>query len=188
MLDFSYDSTPHVAANLSIHLISWRGRPFGRIRNSDTFKEKMTDADFICAHIARLAFYDGYSEGLDGMLAVACGIRNRVRAGWYNGDWIAVLSHHKEKSADLTPYPEELPDPKIRSIRFLLHEVTHIFNGSFVDKITVATDSVLSVAPPPALYWGHLDRVTNGWFLENVCRKPDQHKRIAVVGALTFFT
>lgn len=148
----------------------------------------MTDADFICANLARIAYYDGFSEGLSGMLACAFTIRNRVKAGWFGGDWIQVLSHHKEKAADLTPFPEELPDPKIRSVRFLLHEVTGIFSGARQDDITVSGQSVLSVAPPVALYYGHLDRVTNDWFLNSICRDYENHQRIATVGALTFFS
>lgn len=148
----------------------------------------MTDADFICANLARIAYYDGFSEGLSGMLACAFTIRNRVKAGWFGGDWIQVLSRHKEKSADLTPFPEELPDPKIRSVRFLLHEVTGIFSGARQDDITVSGQSVLSVAPPVALYYGRLDTADNPFFIEKICRDPENHKRVAQVGMLSFFS
>jgi hypothetical protein len=148
----------------------------------------VTGTDFICSNLALRAWQDGFAEGLNGMLAVAHTIKRRVDAGWYNGDWISVLSKHKTWSARVEPYPDEIPDPRVYSFQCLLQEINGIFNGSRQDDITVPAQSVLSHPAPPALYYGRLDQITNDWFLENISRKPEQHQRVAVVGMLTFFS
>lgn len=146
----------------------------------------MTGSDFLCANLAMLAWRDGFSEGLNGMLAVAHTIKRRVDAGWYNGDWASILSNHKKWSARVEPYSEEIPDPRIYSFQCLLQEVNGIFNGSKQDDITVPAQSVLSRPAPGALYYGRLDQITNEWFLNEISRKPELHPRVANVGMLVF--
>jgi len=41
---------------------------------------------------------------------------------------------------------------------------------------------------PVAMYWCHLNEITNDWFLQNIVRRPDLHSRIAQVGQLVFFS
>jgi hypothetical protein len=147
----------------------------------------MTGTDFLCSNLALLAWRDGFSEGLNGMLAVAHTIKRRVDAGWYNGDWASVLSNHKKWSARTEPYSEEVPDPRIYSFQCLLQEVNGIFNGSRQDDITVPKDTVLSRPAPGALYYGRLDAITSEHFLLEIARKPELHPRVAQVGMLTFF-
>lgn len=153
----------------------------------------MRSDDFIKAHLALRAWQDGYSEGLNGMLAVAYAIRDRVRAGLYAGNWTQVLSHHREWSCKLEPPADTLPDPNNFAFRTFLQTIDGVFNGSAENNITVAQDPIsrymsLATPPSPPLYYGRLDEVTNPWFLEEICRKPDTHKRVASVGMLTFFT
>lgn len=153
----------------------------------------MTSADFTTAQLALRAWHDGKTEGLNGMLAVCFSFRNRIRKGWWNGNWAAALAHHREVSYKLEPDPDELPDPgKDYAFFLLLQQIDDIFSGRTEDTITVSQDSL----PPPlspqyvapvALYWARLNEVTNPWFLENISRSPD-HKLVAQVGALSFFS
>jgi hypothetical protein len=149
----------------------------------------MVGADFIMAQLALKAWQDGHQDGLNGMMAVAFTIRNRVRAGWFGGDWIQVLSHHNDWSA--TDFvPSELPDPRQPAFKALLQEVNGIFYGIREDDITVYNleDSVLAVKPSPALYYARLsDPNIKEWFLTNISRNHEQHKLIAQVGTLYFF-
>ena len=147
----------------------------------------MTGSDFIIAQLALRAWQDGKENGINGMLAVAFTIKNRVKAGWYDGDWIEVLSNHKKWSHKLEPYSSQLPNPNNFAFRSLLQEVSGIFSGARRDDILMATESVLSVAPPPALYYGVLEEIDNPWFLDNISRSID-HRRIAQVGTLFFWT
>lgn len=156
----------------------------------------MTGADFLTAELARISWLEGGMDGVSGAKAVAFCVRNRVRAGWHGGDWSQVLSNHKSWSADTEPLRSFIPDPRQPDFRILLQDITNIFTGQAEDNITIAQDSMtnylkignLSAAPPPALYFCRLNEISNDWFLTEIVRKTDSHKRIATVGTLTFFT
>jgi hypothetical protein len=148
----------------------------------------MTGSDFICGQIALKAYQDGFSEGLDGMRAICHVLKNRVDAGWWGGSWIDVLSHHRDYSYRVEPYPDTLPDPRVYSFQCLLQEVNRIFNGSQPDDILVpANPSFASHVYKPALYYGRLDQITSDHFLDDISRRPDIHPRISQVGMLFFF-
>ena len=156
----------------------------------------MTGSDFLTAELARLSWIYGGSEGISGAKACAFSFRNRVRAGWFGGNWSEVLSHHREVAATTEPLPDLIPDPRESGFRTFLQDVTAIFSGQAEDTITIAQDSManymkignLSVAAPPSLYFGRLNEISNPFFLNEIVRKPDSHKRIATVGTLTFFS
>jgi len=81
-----------------------------------------------------------------------------------------------------------LPDPKNFAFRTVLQEVNNIFSGARVDDVTVTvTNSVLSIPPSPALYYGKLNEIDRPWFLENISRAHDKHKIVAQVGMLHFW-
>lgn len=150
-------------------------------------EDLVNGADFIKAQIVRRAHADGFSEGLNGMLAIAFVLRNRVSRGWFNGDWVQVLNNTNQASSQLENSREVVPDPRIWTVQTLLQEIDGIFEGTRPDDVTVAQRSVLATPPPPALYYARLNEITNPWFLENISRRPDLHPRIAQVGALSFF-
>lgn len=155
----------------------------------------MTGFEFIKAELARISWNDGNEEAVAGCLGVAFTIRNRVRAGWYNGDWIQVLSHHKEWSYRLESPELPLPDPRHPVFRVLLQEVDGIFSGQREDNVTISQDpisnsfriGVISEASRPALYYGRLNAITSPWFLESISRNTANHRLIAQVGGLAFF-
>lgn len=156
----------------------------------------MTGQDFLTAELARISWLEGGTEGISGAKAVCFSIRNRIRAGFYGGDWSQVLSNHKNWSATLEPLPATIPDPRDSAFRTFLQDVTNIFTGMSEDNITIAQDSManylkignLSAAPPPALYFCRLNEITSDHFLNEIVRKPEVHKRIATVGTLVFLT
>jgi len=145
-------------------------------------------SSFIAAELARLAWLDGNEEGLNGMLACAFTIRNRVRAGWFSGNWIDVLSNHRNYSSKIEPYPDTLPDPRVYSFQCLLQEIDAIFSGQKTDDVTIAAQSVLATPAPLALYYARLDQITSEHFLTEISRRPEIHQRVAQVGMLTFFS
>jgi len=149
--------------------------------------------EFICAQLALKAWQDGANSGISGMLGVAFTIRNRIRAGWYDGNWIEILSHHREWAATDTPYSDVLPDPRDFSFKVILQEVGGIFSGARQDDVTIKVGGEaqrLSVAPPPALYYGRIDEVDKWrpWFLENISRNVEKHRIVAQVGMLHFWS
>jgi hypothetical protein len=125
------------------------------------------------------------------MLGIAFTIRNRVRAGWYGGDWLQVLSHTHEWSASLAlPDPYALPDIRIYSINNFLQEISGVVSGSREDDVTIKRDSLMTFRPgalPLALYYGRLDKIDNPWFLENISMNPE-HKRVSNQGTLYFWS
>jgi hypothetical protein len=99
------------------------------------------------------------------------------------------LSHQQDVSFTLEPLPTIIPDPHQWNFKTFLQDVSGIFSGQLEDNVTIlATGSALAVAAPVALYWGRLDKIDNPWFLDEISRKFESHKRVAVVGALTFFS
>ena len=152
----------------------------------------MKDTAFITSILALRCWQDGKDDGLNGMLGVAFTVRNRVRAGWYGGNWLEVLAHMPDVSNKLETPSNELPDTRNFSFMQFMQMVDGIFSGAMEDNITIKPDGewkyVLSVAPPVALYYGRLHEITNPWFMENITRKSEQHQRIAQVGQIFFFT
>jgi hypothetical protein len=142
---------------------------------------------FVKAQFALTAWRDGGHEGISGMLATAFCIRNRVRAGFYNGDWLRVLSHHQDYAATDRTYSLELPDPRNYAFGLLLQEIDGIFAGTREDDITIPPHS-MARQTPVVLYYGNLaDPNLRPWFL-NICRDHENHQRVATVGTLTFFS
>lgn len=129
-------------------------------------------------------------EGNNGMMAVAFAIRNRVRAGWYGGNWIEVLSNLDKSSSRLEPPTTMIPDTRPFHIMQFMQIIDNIFSGAQEDNITIMQGGeakALGFKVPVAMYWARLDQITNPWFLENIVRKPEQHPRIAQVGQTFFF-
>lgn len=122
------------------------------------------------------------------MKAVCFVVRNRIRAGFYGGDWAKILSNHAQWSSTREPPSSEIPDPREPAFRALLQDVTGIFTGQLEDNITVKEGgSALAVQPPVALYYAKLNEIDSPWFLENISRNTSQHRIIANVGALHFW-
>ncbi len=155
----------------------------------------MLGSDFVKSQLAVRAWQDGRDEGLNGMLSVAFCIRNRVRAGFYNGDWIQVLSHHQDYAAVDKVYSLELPDPRSYAFSLLLQEIDGIFSGTREDTVTQPDNKTWMVKAehqgerPVALYYARLDdQNIKEWFYENITRNTEHHRLIATVGALSFFS
>lgn len=163
----------------------------------------MIGANFLKAELARIAYLDGGKEGISGAMGCAFAIRNRVRAGFYNGSWSQVLSNHRQYSASLEPYPDTIPDPNTFLMTRLLQEIDGVFDGNQEDNVTIASDPissymkvgagrvgdlVVSSKPPVALYYGYADRLTNPWFVNEIAGKPEQHRVIATVAGLFFWS
>lgn len=151
----------------------------------------MKDTQFICSVLALKCWQEANEEGLNGMMAVAFAIRNRVRAGWYGGNWIDVLSNMDKTSSRLEPPTNSIPDTRTFSMIQFMQIIDGIFSGAQDDNVTIKQGGdaqLMGLRIPVALYWGRLDQITNPWFLENIVRKPDQHARMAQVGQLFFFS
>jgi hypothetical protein len=156
----------------------------------------MLGENFIKSLLALRAWQDGGQDGLSGCLAVCFVIRDRVRQGWYSGDWLQLLANHRQYSWTDAPYSDELPSTRNYAFDLLLKEIDGIFSGTRENDITQPRDALSSVfsfnnapAKPVALYYGRLnDPNIREWFCESITRNTDNHRLIATVGSLSFFS
>lgn len=108
------------------------------------------------------------------MLAVLFVIRNRYRAGWQGGNWLALVQNADSISACI--YPPSKPDLSNLDFRKALATVDDIYSGFAADLLTEG-----------ALYYGELNKIENPWFLEKICRDLENHPMVATVGNVSFF-
>lgn len=135
----------------------------------------MTAEQFIKAQLAALAHREAaHLGGIDNMAAVVFVMRNRQRAGWFGGDWMAIIQNTAAASAVI--YPESAPNLRDVNFRLLLQMIDDIYSGMAPDRMTMG-----------ALYYCELNRVENAWFRDNVVRDPENHPRVANVGQVAFF-
>jgi hypothetical protein len=140
----------------------------------------MTPEGFIRAQLAGYAYAEAFaSGGYDSMLAVACVMRNRVRAGWHGGDWIANLNAAGEYQpfAPIEPF-WVLTNPNFRRV---LQEIDDVHTGVFEDAYT---SGGLFYLDSGLLQSG---RDLRAWFSEKILKDAANHPRIAQVGNLYIF-
>ena len=148
----------------------------------------MTTDNFVRAQLALLAWREGQASGITVMLAIAHMIVNRQKAGW--GSLLDCVRMYPTFSAkqlrpDLEPAFPTLNDHNFRT---LLQQIDDIANGSAQDNLTMsATNPVTNEPGLRGLYCAELHDVDRDWFVENICRRPEEHPRTATVGGFTFF-
>lgn len=158
----------------------------------------MLGENFVKAELARISWIDGGDCGLEGMRGVAFVIRNRQRAGFYDGDWVRLLSNHQNYAAIDRQPSFEIPNPT-RNYAFaaLLQQIDGIFDGTVEDDATrrigqwdpTRIKFEEHSEPPVALYYGQLHFPNiRPWFLENISLDHERHQRVATIGTLTFFS
>ena len=145
--------------------------------------------------LAQRAWTDGHQDGSNGMRAICFVLRNRAIAGWHGGNWIALLNHAEDYAATLPCAITEIPDPNTFAFQQVLQDADGIYNGTTADGLTQMVgggfvgDCRVKVPGivPVAMYYGRLNEINNDWFLEKIARDPE-HKRVAQIGTLTFFS
>lgn len=138
----------------------------------------MTPEMFIRGQIAAYAHAEGsLAGGFQGMLAIACIVRNRQMAGWYSGNWMHILNTAHDVSAH-----EERHRPSIDltcpMFRRVLQEVDDIYTGTFDDDLTSGAFYFLETNDT---------RPIRPWFQQKIIRDHANHPRIAQVGTLILF-
>jgi hypothetical protein len=140
----------------------------------------MTAEAFTRAQIALAAWRNAPTKDLQTLKLMGLIFRNRVRAGWMGGDWLRVIAADPIYSAYLPEAPgeaaPEFPDLADPSFSRFLWEADKIYEGTAEDKITGG-----------GLWWCELNKVNREWFLENICRRPEQHPRVAQSASITLF-
>ncbi len=125
----------------------------------------------------------GYQEAahtgsLAAMKGVCYVIRNRVRAGWYDADWLKVMEHADE-SAGNEPEPHTPIDVNNRNFQALLRDVDDLYYATAEDDTARVIGN--------SLYYQHSDKSPRQWFVDNVARNAESHRRVTHIGSIAFF-
>ena len=141
----------------------------------------MTYENYIKGKIVDYAANEAWHHGgIEGMLAVAQVLANRVKAGW--GEWHKIILTAPDYIG--TVQSPVVLDPRDASFRRVLASIDDIYQG-------IADDSNVNVEDDNgkhlALYYAELNQIDRKWFRENVLQQLQRHPRLATVGPLTFF-
>jgi hypothetical protein len=135
----------------------------------------MIGQEYIRAMMAQKLWQEDRTDGIVGLTAVGLIFSNRIKSGWYGGDWLRCLADADRIRATKLEGPESYGDPNDPLFQRLLWKVDTIFSCSEEDFTH------------GALYYADLTKVTSEWFRTEILGKLEIHKRIGSAGKLTFF-
>jgi hypothetical protein len=129
-------------------------------------------------------FFFAYGEAsasgsLSAMKAVCYVIRNRVRRGWHDGNWLEVIEQADQVAGNQPTKKLPRLDVYSRSFQQLMQAVDEIYYSSSSDDTERVVDE--------ALYYQFADRPLRTWFTENIIRHPQEHARKAHIGTMVLF-
>jgi hypothetical protein len=128
----------------------------------------------------------GPRGSLEQMKAICYCLRNRVRAGWHEGSWIAAIEHADEVAAHHPETPSYF-DPNSRSIQRLMSEIDDIFYGQRITNDDEGNGGGLEDSIGKQMFWMFLDRPVTEWFVKHIVRDMENHPTHAQMGLMMFF-
>ncbi len=147
----------------------------------------------------------GAGASLEQMKGIAYCIRNRVKQGWHDGQWLTVMEHAEEAAGNLAEVRIYL-DLSNRALQRLIADVDDIYYGSGSANGQDTGLKGQSSAPRTATaqryapqggdleealgkccYWARLNEPFTAWFRENVLDRPDAHPMRAQMGMMMFY-
>lgn len=147
-------------------------------------RKDMIFDDYIKSMMCLLAWREERSNKVNGMLGVLFVLRNRVKAGWFGGDYLQNITKHQQFSSmsvsgdsQTIAYPQ-INDPEFTQILQLVDEVYDADNPR-VDNITGG-----------AKYYADLNNPTftaGGWFQTHIINDPTNHPRSAQIGTTSYY-
>lgn len=154
----------------------------------------MTISDFQRGFLVEFAIRQaGPGASLDTMLGICYVMRNRVRKGWHDGNWIRAIEHADETAAhDDDPQFHAEIDPNHREFQMMLRQVDDIFFGSAVGGWGMESsdgprlEESLMVKGHEKLYWMWMGRPVRPWFKENILDDSKNHKGRTHLGLMMF--
>lgn len=159
----------------------------------------MTLNDVLRAQLALFAARAaGQGASLEQMKAIAYCIRNRVKAGWWDGNWLTVMEHSRDIEANTPDQPWYL-DPTDRALQRLVADIDEIYYGGrpaggarveqapMIAQRYLAESGDMEEAIGKCVYWAWLNRPFTKWFRENVLEQAHNHPNRAQMGMMAFF-
>lgn len=132
----------------------------------------MVPSDYVVSALATLMFNESHDDLLLGMTVCGLIIRNRVIAGWEDGQWLRLIEKHDlfHFPANKAPRVLKLGNPHLDQIfRRCLATAENIYNGRERD----ITDG--------ALWYGRLNEVSDE-FKDKIVRQMGDHPMVATIG------
>lgn len=158
-----------------------------------------TVKDLIVSELALFSWRDG-NRLIPGVaprawIGIAHVLANRLRAGWFDSDWMKILFEAPKHSSSLEMDFRTLPGHWDRDWRQHYELCEQIYDNRLPDDVTTsANDSEYTTSAGivrAGVYYCVLNKVTNPWFQEKILDHPDDHPRTAEVsggeGNLIFF-
>ena len=137
----------------------------------------MVPSDYVISALETLMYNETHEDLLLGMTVCGLIVRNRVLAGWENGQWLRLIIQHDQYHfpEDNSPRVMKLGDPHNDQIfRRCLATAENIYNGRERD-ITEG-----------ALWYCKLNECSEE-FKEKIVRQMQNHAMIATVGRRSCF-
>jgi len=149
----------------------------------------MTIGDVQRAYLAIFAAREaGLNASADQMKAIAMCIRNRVRQGWENGDWIRVMERSCDTRANLGRPLAEI-DVSDRDFQIMARDVDEIYFSRRDWQKEPSRQSMpdLDEAIGNAVFWGFIDYPFTTWFTEKVIKDQKNHPQKSGMGVMLFY-
>ena len=136
----------------------------------------MVPSDYVVSALATLMYNESHEDLLLGMTVCGLIVRNRMIAGWEDGQWLRLIQKHDSwHFANAEPRVLKLGDPHHDQLfRRCLAVAENIYNGRERD-ITEG-----------ALWYGRLNECSDG-FKEKIVRQMPDHPMVATVGRNSCF-
>jgi hypothetical protein len=131
----------------------------------------------------------GERGSVEQMRAIALCIRQRVRSGWNDASWLAVMESAGDCAAHEPDYDYRL-DPNSRTLQMMLREVDDIYFGQQRHGMeSVESNETLesSIVEHNIKFWCFLDRPMTEWFKSNIVQDPRNHPNTAHMGLMMFY-
>jgi hypothetical protein len=137
---------------------------------------------------------------LEQMKAIAYCMRNRVKAGWFDGQWLTVIEHATEADANMLTSPVTL-DPGSRVLQRLVADIDDIYYGGRQDHREGMRNKALPAvaqrfspeggdleeAIGKSCYWLRVNEPIRPWFKAQIMDHPEEHPNRANMGLIAFF-
>lgn len=149
----------------------------------------MTINDIQRAYLALFAAREaGSGASAEQMMAIACCIRNRVRQGWHDGDWMKVIEHAAEVRANL-PGPAVALDANDKNFQRLVKDIDEIYFSRRDWRRDPSGEAMPSMeeAIGASCYWAFINQPFTNWFMENVLHDPENHPQRSNMGLMMFY-
>jgi hypothetical protein len=134
----------------------------------------MTLETYIRAQLVKFAMEEGQRHGgVNNVLAILHVLRNRVFAGW--GDWQEVLDTAASKRG--TIYEKTALNMRGNDARIVLNRIDEIYTRTDTSDFTGG-----------ALFYFDQGYPIEDWFKVGILERPEDHKRVAHIGPVWFYT